>query len=119
MAPFLCNNGGVSATCEAPKSVRPRPGLLFSQGKHIHQVFDDFGEAMTHVEGAVVVRRPDLIDVDSASSLLAPAGELDFARTLMSYFPRFKSSLCPRYGLSHDTALCGMLWYELSILGGE
>lgn len=77
---------------------RSRLELLCCQGKHIHQVLDDFGEEMAHVEGAVVVRRPDLIDVDSTSSMLAPAGKLDFARTLMSYFPLFKSSLCPRYG---------------------
>jgi len=76
-------------------SLLHRLRFLFFQGRHIHQPFDDFGQEMAHVDGAVVVRRPDLIGADS--SLLAPADNLDFAATLMPYFPLFRSSLCPRY----------------------
>ena len=54
---------------------------------------------MLHVQGAVVVRRPDLIDVSSDPSLLAPASDLDFVRTLQSYFSLFQSSLFSRCGV--------------------
>lgn len=71
--------------------------FYLNQGKHILEEWADLGEEMSHVEGAVVVRRPDLIDVGSSPSLLAPAGDLDFVKTLQSYFPIFQSSLFPRY----------------------
>lgn len=49
---------------------------------------------MSHVDGAVVVLRPDLTN---SSGKLAPAGSLDYAKTLQSYFSMFKTSLLPRY----------------------
>lgn len=73
-------------------------GMPACQGKHIHEEWADLGEEMSHIQGAVVVRRPDLIDVSSSSpSLLAPASGLDFVKTLQSYFPRFRNSLFSRY----------------------
>lgn len=51
---------------------------------------------MSHVQGAVVVRRPELVELPG---MLAPANSLDFVKTLESYFPIFKGSLFPiRYG---------------------
>lgn len=76
-----------------PASVR----FTSNQGKHILEEWADLGEEMSRVQGAVVVRRPDLIDVSSTPPLLAPASDLDFVRTLQSYFPLFQSSLFPRY----------------------
>lgn len=64
------------------------------QGKRQVAESDDLGEVMSHVEGAVVVLRPDLTNT---SDKLAPAGSLDYARTLQSYFPLFKTSLLPGY----------------------
>eukprot|EP00752_Nemacystus_decipiens_P013073 g11562.t1 len=73
------------------------------EGQHILEEWADLGEEMSHVQGAVVVRRPDLIDVSSTPSLLAPASDLDFVKTLQSYFPLFQSSLFPRAMLEkHD-----------------
>lgn len=49
------------------------PLLIFSakcQGRHFHKVWDDHGQVMSRVRGAVVVRRPDLIRVPS---MLVPA----------------------------------------------
>lgn len=54
----------------------------------------DLGEAMSHVDGAVVVVRPDLTNT---SRKLAPAGSLHYVKTLASYFPIFKTSLLPGY----------------------
>lgn len=66
------------------------------QGKHFHADWTDMGEEMAHVRGAVVVRRPDLIQLPG---MLEPASNLDFVKTLQSYFAIFKSSLFPiRYG---------------------
>ena len=45
---------------------------------------------MSHVRGAVVVRRPDLT---RAAGALAPAHGLDFVRTLQSHFPFAQYSL--------------------------
>ncbi|CAM9134821.1 unnamed protein product [Ectocarpus fasciculatus] len=50
----------------------------------------DLGEEMSHIQGAVVVRRPDLVQ-DPGS--LAPAHDLDFVKTFQSYFPIAQSSL--------------------------
>lgn len=48
---------------------------------------------MSRVEGAVVVRRPDL------ASNIAPANSLDFVKTFQAYFSTFRSSLFPiRHG---------------------
>lgn len=58
----------------------------------MHTEWADFGEEMSHVQGAVVVRRPDLTQVPG---VLAPANSLDFVQTLQSYFTIFKSSLFP------------------------
>lgn len=52
----------------------------------------DLAEEMSHVQGAVVVRRPDLT---KAPGMLAPANSLDFVKTLQSYFTVFKRSLFP------------------------
>lgn len=62
------------------------------QGKHIHTVWADLAEEMSRVQGAVVVRRPDLT---KALGILAPANSLDFVKTLQSYFTIFKESLFP------------------------
>lgn len=48
---------------------------------------------MSRIQGAVVVRRPDLLT--QAAGMLAPANSLDFVQTLQSYFTIFKSSLFP------------------------
>lgn len=53
----------------------------------------DFGEEMSHVTGAVVVKRPDLTKSPGA---LQPATSLDYAETLHSYLSVFKSYLLPR-----------------------
>ena len=45
---------------------------------------------MSRIQGAVVVRRPDI-----AKGSSAPVNSLDFAKTLQSYFTTFKSSLFP------------------------
>lgn len=45
---------------------------------------------MAHVQGAVVVRRPDLTQ---AIGKLAPAHSLDFVKTLQSHFPTSRDSL--------------------------
>lgn len=66
------------------------------QGKHIHSAWTDFGEEMSRVQGAVVVRRPDIA---KEPGMIAPAKSLDFVKTLQSYFRTFKRSLLPtRYG---------------------
>jgi len=63
------------------------------QGKHIFlDEWLDFGEEMARIEGAVVVRRPDL----TAPDKIAPAKTLDFVKTLQAYFTIFKGSLLPR-----------------------
>lgn len=65
---------------------------VLSQGRHIHTEWADLAEEMSRVQGAVIVRRPDLAD---APGKLAPAVDLDFVQTLHSYFGIFKSSLFP------------------------
>lgn len=62
------------------------------QGMHMHDEWDDFGEEMSRVQGAVVVRRPGLTQIPG---MLAPANSLDFVQTLQSYFTIFKNSLFP------------------------
>lgn len=62
----------------------------------MHREYDDIGEAMSRVQGAVVVKRPDLTQKPGA---LTPATSLDFVKTLRSYFSIFKSSLCARYAV--------------------
>lgn len=47
---------------------------------------------MSRVQGAVVIRRPDLI----LSDRIAPANTLDYAKILESYFAIFEGSLFPR-----------------------
>lgn len=65
--------------------------VVACQGKHIHTYSGgDLGEEMSHVWGAVVVRRPDLAE---AAGALAPAHALDFVKTLQSYFPTSRDSL--------------------------
>lgn len=65
------------------------------QGLHKLEDWADLGEEMSHVQGAVVIRRPDLVDADSPSSLLAPAKSVNYVPTLQSYFYLFKSSFIP------------------------
>ena len=66
----------------------------------MHKAWTDIGEEMSRVRGAVVVRRPDLIQ---DPGMLAPANSLDFVQTLQSYFTIFKSSLFPgRCDRSHE-----------------
>ncbi|CAN0080944.1 unnamed protein product [Pylaiella littoralis] len=62
------------------------------KGKHLLERWSDLGEEMSHVQGAVVVRRPEL---SALPGVLAPAISLDFVKTLESYFAIFKSSLFP------------------------
>lgn len=45
---------------------------------------------MSHVRGAVVVRRPDLTE---ATDMLAPALGLDFVKTFQSHFTFSRQSL--------------------------
>ncbi|CAM9445961.1 unnamed protein product [Ectocarpus fasciculatus] len=64
-------------------------------GAHLHTYRGgDLGEEMSHVQGAVVVRRPDL---PRAPGSLAPAHDLDFVKTFQSYFPIAHSSLLRRF----------------------
>lgn len=58
----------------------------------MHSEWADFGEEMSRIQGAVVVRRPDLLQ---APGMLAPVNSLDFVQTLQSYFMIFNSSLFP------------------------
>ncbi|CAM9911010.1 unnamed protein product [Ectocarpus fasciculatus] len=63
-------------------------------GVHTHTYREgDLGEEMSHIQGAVVVRRPDLA---RAPGSLAPAHDVDFVKTLQSYFPISQSSLLRR-----------------------
>ncbi|CAM9683069.1 unnamed protein product [Ectocarpus sp. 12 AP-2014] len=81
------------------------------QGEHILEEWMDLAEEMSHVDGAVVVRRPELIDVESSPTrLLSPANSLDYVKTLQSYFPIFKDSLFSRMMLVKHPGL-----YELPI----
>ncbi|CAB1105986.1 unnamed protein product [Ectocarpus sp. CCAP 1310/34] len=60
-------------------------------GDHVHTYRGgDLGEEMSHIQGAVVVRRTDLA---RAPGTLAPAHDVDFVRTFQSYFPISRSSL--------------------------
>ncbi|CAM9293887.1 unnamed protein product [Ectocarpus fasciculatus] len=71
----------------------------------------DLAEEMTHVDGAVVVRRPELIDVESSPTpLLSPANSLDYVKTLQSYFTIFRDSLFSKMMLVKHEGL-----YELPI----
>ena len=56
--------------------------------------FDDLGEEMSHVQGAVVVRRPDL--TQSPNLLMVGSNKLDFAKTFDSYLPMFRDCLLSR-----------------------
>ncbi|CAM9841386.1 unnamed protein product [Ectocarpus sp. 4 AP-2014] len=61
------------------------------RGTHVHTYRGgDLGEEMSHVQGAVVVRRPDLA---RAPVSLAPAHDVDFVETFQSYFLISQSSL--------------------------
>ncbi|CAB1118775.1 unnamed protein product [Ectocarpus sp. CCAP 1310/34] len=63
-------------------------------GTHVHTYRGgDLGEEMSHVQGAVVVRRPDLAQ---APVSLAPAHDVDFDKTFQSYFPISQNSLLRR-----------------------
>ncbi|CAM9867121.1 unnamed protein product [Pylaiella littoralis] len=62
------------------------------KGEHFHEEWSDLGEEMSHVQGAVVVRRSEL---SALPGTLAPAISLDFVKTLESYFAIFRSSLFP------------------------
>lgn len=59
----------------------------------MHTEHADLGDNMSRVQGAVVVRRPELT---RNSSMPAAANKLDFTKTLQSYFPFFRNSLLPR-----------------------
>ncbi|CAB1118780.1 unnamed protein product [Ectocarpus sp. CCAP 1310/34] len=64
------------------------------QGIHLHTYQGgDLGEEMSHIQGAVVVRRPDLTREPGS---LAPAPDMDFVKTLQSYFPISQGSLLRR-----------------------
>ncbi|CAM9717257.1 unnamed protein product [Ectocarpus sp. 4 AP-2014] len=64
------------------------------EGNQIYEEWMDIGEEMSRVDGAVVVRRPELVDVGSTPTpLLSPVNSLDYVKTLQSYFPIFKDSL--------------------------
>ncbi|CAM9240764.1 unnamed protein product [Ectocarpus sp. 12 AP-2014] len=64
------------------------------EGNRIHEEWMDIGEEMSRVDGAAVVRRPELIDVGSSPTpLLSPVNSLDYVKTLQSYFPIFRDSL--------------------------
>ncbi|CAN0444190.1 unnamed protein product [Ectocarpus sp. 12 AP-2014] len=70
------------------------PSPLCCLGSHVHTYRGgDLGEEMSHVHGAVVVRRPDLA---RAPVSLAPAHDVDFVKTFQSYFPISQSSLLRR-----------------------
>lgn len=58
----------------------------------MHKDFTNLADEMSRVEGAVVLRRPELLHKAGA---LGPAHSLDFVETLRSYFPIFKRSLFP------------------------
>lgn len=64
-----------------------------SQGNHLLSKRDDLAEVVSHVEGAVVVTRPDLT---RDSDMPMADNKLDYSKTLESYFPLFRSSLLPR-----------------------
>lgn len=49
-------------------------------------------EEMSRVRGAVVVRRPDLATM---TGMVAPANDLDYVKTLQSYFGIFQRRLFP------------------------
>ncbi|CAM9194828.1 unnamed protein product, partial [Ectocarpus sp. 8 AP-2014] len=64
------------------------------EGNRIHEEWMDIGEEMSRVDGAAVVRRPELIDAGSSPTpLLSPVNTLDYVKTLQSYFPIFRDSL--------------------------
>ncbi|CAM9862224.1 unnamed protein product [Ectocarpus sp. 4 AP-2014] len=67
----------------------PSPPCCLGMHAHTYQG-GDLGEEMSHIQGAVVVRRPDLV---RAPGSLAPAHDLDFVKTFQSYFPISQSSL--------------------------
>lgn len=70
------------------------PFVLNVKGKHIHTYRGlDLGEEMSHVEGAIVVRRPDLTQSRDGGGMLAPAHGVDFVATLQAYFATSETSL--------------------------
>ncbi|CBN75965.1 conserved unknown protein [Ectocarpus siliculosus] len=74
----------------APSRLRcPSPPCCLGMHAHTYQG-GDLGEEMSHIQGAVVVRRPDLV---RAPGSLAPAHDLDFVKTFQSYFQIAQSSL--------------------------
>ncbi len=58
---------------------------------------------MSHVEGAVVVRRPGL---PRHEDMLGPAESLDYAETLRLYLRTFASSLISGYAMKLCTVPC-------------
>ncbi|CAN0407357.1 unnamed protein product [Ascophyllum nodosum] len=64
------------------------------EGIHLHKDFADYGHEMSQIEGAVVVQRPNLCG--SNGDGVWPSKDLDFVKTLRSYFPLFKSTLFAR-----------------------
>ncbi|CAB1103954.1 unnamed protein product [Ectocarpus sp. CCAP 1310/34] len=70
----------------------PSPPCCLGMHAHTYQG-GDLGEEMSHIQGAVVVRRPDLV---RAPGSLAPAHDLDFVKTFQSYFPISQTSLLRR-----------------------
>ncbi|CAM9126955.1 unnamed protein product [Ectocarpus sp. 4 AP-2014] len=68
------------------------PNPPCGNGVHVHTERADLGEEMSHVQGAVVVRRPKLAKLPG---MLSPASHLDFEKTLTSYFEIFSGSLFP------------------------
>lgn len=72
-----------------------REFLSSLQGVHLHTYGElDLAEEMSHVKGAIVVRRPALT---RNPSVLAPAHSLDFVATLQTHFLTSENSL-----LRHD-----------------
>lgn len=66
--------------------------MFFVQGKHAPEESTYFGLAMSEVDGAAVLPRPGLTNLNR----LWPANSLDFVKTLQAYFPLFWSSLLAR-----------------------
>lgn len=87
------------------------------QGNRIHEEWMEIGEEMSRVDGAAVVRRPELIDVGSSPTpLLSPVNSLDYVKTLQSYFPLFRDSMFSRFDYTKRThTSCGVVvWTHCS-----
>ncbi|CAN0214375.1 unnamed protein product, partial [Ectocarpus fasciculatus] len=91
--PALVGAGAVWSKLQAAIASRNQcPNPPCGDGVHVHTERADLGEEMSHVQGAIVVRRPELAKVPG---MLSPANHLDFEKTLTSYFEIFSGSLFP------------------------